>query len=131
MFVRRVVSVVKAGGVLQVGRAVLRLRMPRARSFAYVRASVKDRVGLEIGGPSPIFAAGGLLPLYPLARRIDNVNFAGTTIWEGAIVEGASFVFHRRKTPGQQYIFRWLRPLRSAFGHVRLHAFVAHARAHR
>lgn len=59
---------------------------------------------MEIGGPSPIFARGGLIPLYPLAKRVDNVNFAHRTIWEGAIKEGNSFTFHSGKSPGKQFI---------------------------
>jgi SAM-dependent methyltransferase len=35
---------------------------------------------------------------------VDNVNFAGATIWEGAITEGASFQFDPGKAPGRQYI---------------------------
>lgn len=42
--------------------------------------------------------------MYPLAERVDNVNFAHSTIWEGGIKEGASFTFHAGKTPGQQFI---------------------------
>jgi SAM-dependent methyltransferase len=61
-------------------------------------------LGLEIGGPSPIFARGGLLPLYPLARRIDNVNFAPNTIWQDSSGTGGSFVFHPGKPPGKQFV---------------------------
>jgi len=65
---------------------------------------ITDTTGLEIGGPSPIFAWGGLIPIYPLASRIDNVNFARTTIWEVATTEDNSFSFHPRKAPGQLFI---------------------------
>ena len=105
MIVKRVVGVFKAGGVAGVlSAAARRMRMPHARSFAKCREMITDGTGIEIGGPSPIFAWGGLIPLYPLARRIDNVNFARTTIWEDAKSEGNSFHFHSRKTPGQRFI---------------------------
>jgi SAM-dependent methyltransferase len=65
---------------------------------------MRNAVGMEIGGPSPMFARGGLLPLYPAARLIDNCNFAQNTKWEGAIKEGDSFIFDSRKAPGQQLI---------------------------
>jgi SAM-dependent methyltransferase len=105
LIVKRIVSVYGAGGVGAVVRAIVRrVRMPRARAFAECRNAVKDRTGIEIGGPSPIFARGGLLPLYPHASRIDNCNFAHQTIWEDAIVAGPSFRFDSRKAAGTQFI---------------------------
>ena len=98
-------SVFKAEGVSGVlAAAVRRIRMPRAGSFPKLVPFVRDATGLEIGGPSPIFARGGLLPVYPLVAGLDNCNFARRTIWEGAISEGASFEFDSRKAPGKQYI---------------------------
>lgn len=105
MIVKRVVSVFKAGGLSAVlGAIVRRIRMPQARSFAVCRGIVDGTHGIEIGGPSPIFARGGLLPVYPLAAQVDNVNFARTTIWEGAIGEGESFIFRPGKASGRQFI---------------------------
>lgn len=37
--------------------------------------------GLEVGGPSALFGAGGLIPVYPLLRACDGVQFAERTIW--------------------------------------------------
>jgi SAM-dependent methyltransferase len=37
--------------------------------------------GLEIGGPSAVFTATGLLPLYPLLEAIDGVQWATETAW--------------------------------------------------
>jgi SAM-dependent methyltransferase len=42
---------------------------------------VTNRIGLEIGGPSPIFGEGRLIPVYDRCRRIDNCNFSSQTIW--------------------------------------------------
>lgn len=36
---------------------------------------------LEIGGPSAVFAAGGLLPVYPALASIDGVQWAAETVW--------------------------------------------------
>jgi SAM-dependent methyltransferase len=36
---------------------------------------------LEIGGPSAVFAAGGLLPVYPLLEGVDGVQWSAETIW--------------------------------------------------
>lgn len=43
----------------------------------------RDRVGLELGGPSPIYCSTGLYPIYRLAARIDSCNFSGHTTWDG------------------------------------------------
>ncbi len=98
-------NVFKAGGVAGVlSAAARRIRTPHAQSFAKCRELVRDGSGIEIGGPSSIFAWGGLIPVYPHARRIDNVNFASKTIWEDATKEGDTFHFYSRKAPGQQFI---------------------------
>ena len=105
VILQRVVAVYRAGGVGAVLAAVVRrVRTPHARVFPQVREAVRDGAGFEIGGPSPIFAWGGLIPVYPLARRLDNVNFARSTLWQGAIADGMSFTFHRGKAPGRQFI---------------------------
>jgi SAM-dependent methyltransferase len=105
VILKRVVGVFRAGGLSAVlGAVVRRIRMPHARSFATCRGIVAGGHGIEIGGPSSIFARGGLLPLYPLAAQVDNVNFARTTLWEGTIAEGQSFLFHPGKAPGRQFI---------------------------
>jgi len=105
LIVKRFVHVFKAGGTAGVLSAVARrIRTPHARSFAKCGEMVRDRTGLEIGGPSSIFAWGGLIPVYPHARRIDNVNFASRTIWEDATREGDTFHFSSRRAPGQRFI---------------------------
>jgi SAM-dependent methyltransferase len=37
--------------------------------------------GLEIGGPSALFGASGLLPVYPRLASIDGVQWAADTVW--------------------------------------------------
>lgn len=105
MIIKRFVSVFKSGGAAGVLRAVVRrIRTPHARCFQICREMVEGATGLEVGGPSPMFSRGGLIPLYPFARRVDNVNFGHRTIWEGTIKEGDSFRFQSGKTPGRQFI---------------------------
>ncbi len=105
LIVKRFVSVFKAGGVAGVlSAAARRIRMLHARSFPQCRDMVSDRTGIEIGGLSPIFAWGGLIPVYPLVRQIDNVNFARSTIWEDATKDGNSFHFNSRKAPGRRFV---------------------------
>jgi SAM-dependent methyltransferase len=69
-----------------------------------VRATVLDRTGLEIGGPSGVFQGRGILPAYPHAARIDNVNFAGITAWESDLRDGGEFHFDTRRPPGRQFL---------------------------
>jgi len=59
---------------------------------------------LEIGGPSRVFSAKNLLPIYDAAPSIDNVNFTSNTAWEAGLREGGPFVFHPSKAPGIQFL---------------------------
>jgi hypothetical protein len=101
----RTISLARDGGVAHVVAAIgQRLRRRRARSFAVAKRMVAGKRGLEIGGPSDVFARHSVLPLYPIVRSLDNCNFAKTTIWEGAIEEGSTFSYDVRRPPGRQYI---------------------------
>lgn len=105
LIIKRVKSVYRDGGVASVLKAIVRrIGTPHARSFPVCKEIVSGGVGIEIGGPSPIFAQGGMIPIYPLVERVDSVNFASSTLWEGEIEEGASFNFSRGKAPGRQFI---------------------------
>lgn len=63
----------------------------------------EGKSGLEIGGPTKFFARKGTLPLYSVAKRIDNVNHAPTTIWTGQIDEDYGYIVDQ-KLLGKQYI---------------------------
>lgn len=76
----------------------------RLHYFTHCMSAFHTGKGLELGGPSTIFGARGSIPVYPVAAHIDNCNFSGDTVWEGAISEGNSFVFDKRATPGRQYV---------------------------
>ena len=65
-------------------------------------ALVKDKSGLEIGGPSAMFSKNNYLPVYPVLKSLDGVNFSNKTIWEGEIAQGNNYVFDGKK--GFQYI---------------------------
>ena len=105
MLIKRFVNVFRAGGASAVLSAIVRrARMPHARSFSLARQLIRGKTGLEIGGPSPIFSRGGLLPIYPHATRIDNCNFARRTIWEGEIEVSDEPTFRAGRTPGRQFV---------------------------
>jgi len=76
----------------------------RLAYYSHCKSFFKSRSGLEIGGPSNIFGPRGIIPVYPVATRIDNCNFGNHTVWEGVICEGDTFIFNKEKAPGRQYI---------------------------
>lgn len=68
---------------LALSRALYRrVAAPRASLFEAHAHRFRGGIGLEIGGDSQIFSKRGLLPVYPIAKRVDAVNFALTTAWE-------------------------------------------------
>ena len=69
-----------------------------------VLTAIQDRTGLELGGPSGVFSGSKILPVYPLAQRIDNVNFSSQTAWESGLRDGGDFRFASAKSPGRQFL---------------------------
>ena len=116
MILHRVTQVYRSQGAVGVLRAAIRrLRVPQAACFRTCREIVQQANGIEVGGPSPIFATLGLLPCYSFAGRIDNCNFAPVTIFDNSGYatarerastgrEGKLFAFCKGKAPGQQFI---------------------------
>lgn len=92
----------KTGVTRTVKSLYRRINPPRIVSFDSLKSVFSGKLGLEIGGPSSRFEGSGIIPVYPLARRIDNCNFSSQTVWEGALTEGRTFRFHPRKEPGNQ-----------------------------
>lgn len=60
----------------------------RRKCFSIVERDILDGIGLEIGGPSGIFAIDGPLPVYKYARRIDALNYAAATFWSEFAEDG-------------------------------------------
>ena len=104
-YAKTIYSLLKKDGVYGALRAICRLVIPkRLEYYPQCKPYLQSRIGLEVGGPSDIFKKRGHVPVYSIAARIDNCNFAGNTTWEGAISEGFAFIFDNRKPPGRQYI---------------------------
>jgi len=91
----RLMTFLRRGPRHVAARLYYTVRAPRARCFPLVAERLGGR-GLEIGGPSAIFARRGLLPVYPIAGELDNCNFATETVWEGTLSEGRHFRFGAR-----------------------------------
>jgi len=66
--------------------------------------ALKEKQGLEIGGPSAIFSKSGILPLYRSIKSLDGCNFSTNTIWEGKLKEGYNYKYYESKSLGFQYI---------------------------
>ena len=94
------------GGGLRWLAGAMRNRIfpPRLKAAAAILAAVRDRRGLEIGGPSRIFRAGGMLPVYAAAACLDNVNFTADTAWENRLRDGGDFPFHPGRPAGTQWL---------------------------
>ena len=76
----------------------------RLRAYEICRPLLDGRRGIEIGGPSAIFARTGVLPLYPLFDQLDNCDFAGDTVWHGAAADGSEFTYDEERPPGRRFI---------------------------
>lgn len=90
------------GGALHAARHLLTPR--HADCLSLCRQLVQSRDGIEIGGPSGVFSASGILPLYENVGSLDNCNFAANTKWEGAISEGKTFRFSKDRPAGTQFV---------------------------
>lgn len=69
-----------------------------------LQSATRDLIGIEIGGPSPVFYSSGIFSVYSNAARIDNVNFSSKTAWESDLRDGGPFLFCPRKPPGHQFL---------------------------
>ena len=65
------------------------------------QAALRDKRGIEIGGPSKIFRRD--LPIYKVMRSLDGVNFSAQTVWEGSLSEGQTFEYMKGRR-GRQFI---------------------------
>lgn len=65
------------------------------KEFNFLLTLFRDAKGLEIGGPSGIFAKDGVFSIYPRVAQLDNCNFSKHTVWD----DGNTF-----QPLGKQYI---------------------------
>lgn len=63
----------------------------------------KEKVGIEIGGPSQIFSNDGIFSIYQDVSIMDNCNFSSNNFWSD-IKDGSPFVFNDKKKHGYQII---------------------------
>lgn len=91
-----------AGGML--AALYRRFRPKAARCHILHAAELCGRSGIEVGGPSRVFSARGIFPVYPIIASLDNVTYAARTIWEGELSLQREFRFDVNRQPGRQFI---------------------------
>lgn len=64
---------------------------------------LRNKNGVEIGGPSTIFSRNNAIPVYSIINSLDNVNFSSNNFWS-KIKEGDYFQYDNLKSPGRQII---------------------------
>ncbi len=100
--------------LLNLGRSVVQLPGFKKLKYLYVnrvRWWYKDNAhlfhgkkGIEVGGPSSIFAHNAPIPTYSHASSIDNVNWSSDTMWSSH-KEGGPFAPYKSDVLGREYIF--------------------------
>lgn len=85
----------------------IRSRTPficRISNYKVYLNALHDKRGIEIGGPSKIFARNNALPVYTAVKELDGCNFADRTVWEGDITAGNTYSYDKHKPKGRQYL---------------------------
>lgn len=83
--------------------AISYFKQPKKRTLIKAALSLKEKEGVEIGGPSSFFGVKSSLPIYLFAKRIDGVNYSSETVWEGSLTQGETYRYYGDKL-GTQYI---------------------------
>ena len=79
------------------------IKHPAKRKCLQLSFLFKNKKGLEVGGPSAFFHLKTPLPIYAWAQSMDGVNFSNSTLWEGALLQGAHYHYYKNKN-GFQFI---------------------------
>ena len=81
-----------------------RLISKKANCYSQCLKLISNKTGLEIGGPNSIFKKGHILPVYPIISKLDNCNYANSTIWNEKIMTDMTFKYDKNRIAGKQYI---------------------------
>lgn len=82
-------------------RTFLRMVLPKAKCAQAIVDRVRNRNGLEVGGPSFALSDAGILPIYRYVRSMDNCVFSSRTIWHA---NSGPFLYHPQKPAGHNFI---------------------------
>jgi predicted SAM-dependent methyltransferase len=83
--------------LLKINRRLTIDQSGHLKSFRLYLPYVKDKWGLEIGGPSDVFRKGNPTPVYEVAGRVDNCDFSKANVWAQ---HSENFVFNPEKASG-------------------------------
>jgi SAM-dependent methyltransferase len=104
----RAVGILQRRGLCVMVRASLtRLQgifASQAKSFRTHRHLFFGKTGLEIGGPSAVFAKSGIFPVYGVVQCLDNWNYSNITAWNTDVKRMDEFRFDPNKQYGREYI---------------------------
>ena len=103
---KKTIHIIRKEGILPLFReAIIRITGQKPlMEFDELKHYFCGKRGLEIGGPSRIFAGRSLLPIYSLVASCDNCNFSRNTVWQSSVEEGLTFRYHPNKPKGYQFI---------------------------
>ncbi len=104
--VKNIIKKYKREGGLGFLRAIYRRISPiQVKIYPLIKEIVSvGSVGIEIGGPSSIFQKRNIIPIYPIINSLDNCNFSISTVWEGKINEGLTYLYDKSHEQGRQYL---------------------------
>ncbi len=78
-----------------------KVRKKKLANASIYQNLLKNRQGVEIGGPSTLFKT--VLPVYQVIADLDCVNFSTVTLWEGSLANESTFNYYLNKN-GRQFI---------------------------
>lgn len=86
--------------LIRIAREITGIQVRKSESFI---ECVRQKHGLEIGGPSGPFGDTGILPLYRHVASLDNAVYSSHTPFS-TDTSGEAFHFHPRKAAGRNMI---------------------------
>lgn len=89
--------------LLKIFRGVTDRIILRILASFYIPKHFKNRNGLEIGGPSPLFFSNDIIPIYRYVAKLDGVNFSEVNVWGGSIDVSRGYLVEG-KVMGAQFI---------------------------
>jgi len=96
-------NILKKYGIRPFLRKIRKKIFPvKSPNYIQIQSLFKDKIGLEIGGPSSVFET--YLPVYSSVKHLDGCNFSTSTVWEGNLKEGLFFNYGTGTGTGYQYI---------------------------
>lgn len=79
-------------------------RLVPPAAFGKVKAQLRGRSGIEIGGPSAVFQRWHLWPVYPVVGTLDLYNYAAHTLWSRPEYASGLSALRPRTPPGRELV---------------------------